>query len=171
MVAINQSGSSSSTEEELSDLNGATECFKLDLYHLPVNRPREVAEILVVDDNPMVREVVMHLLQQMHLPALQAGNGHEAIAILKEHNADGKAPIQLVIMDLSMPEMGGIEATQAIRRLSASNVIAKLPTIVGHTGFDDASVRQACVEAGMTEILVKHCPPEEFKAAIRKYFG
>ncbi len=67
-------------------------------------------KILVVDDDPAVRDVVTSMLETAGYEVTKAGNGREALRIL------GAAPIDLVITDLVMPEQEGIETIKLIRR-------------------------------------------------------
>ena len=66
--------------------------------------------VLVAEDNPVNQELVLHLLERRGHSAIVAENGKRALAALEKHKFD------LVVMDIQMPEMGGIEATEEIRR-------------------------------------------------------
>jgi CheY-like chemotaxis protein len=75
-----------------------------------------------------------------------AQNGHEAIALVSRNNFD------IVLMDMHMPEMDGLEATKAIRALPTA--VASVP-IVALTAAGTLSDIQACQDAGMSYFLVK----------------
>ncbi len=65
--------------------------------------------ILVAEDNPVNQQLAIHLLERRGHSAVVAENGREALAAIEKHKFD------LVLMDVQMPEMGGLEATRAIR--------------------------------------------------------
>lgn len=68
-------------------------------------------QILIVDDNPEIRQIILLLLEKNNYHALEASNGCEAIQLLDPS-------IQLIIMDIMMPEMDGIECCKEIRKVS-----------------------------------------------------
>jgi two-component system sensor kinase len=103
--------------------------------------------ILLVEDNAVNQKVGRLMLRNLgHLAVDVAGNGHEALAAL---NAQ---PYDLVLMDVQMPEMDGLEATRHIRRM---NFPQGQPWIVAMTAGALASDREACAEAGMDDYLAK----------------
>ena len=73
--------------------------------------------ILVVDDDPHIREVVSYALNKAHFQTIEAVDGHQAIKCLREN------PLDLVILDIGMPEMDGIEACTEIRKFSSVPII------------------------------------------------
>jgi two-component system, OmpR family, alkaline phosphatase synthesis response regulator PhoP len=77
-------------------------------------KKREI-KILLVDDEPDILEIVGYNLQQEGFQIFTASNGREAIAIAKKENP------QLIIMDVMMPEMDGMEACEAIRKIPELN--------------------------------------------------
>ena len=76
--------------------------------------------ILIVDDDDMVRTVTARMLEHVGFAVITAANGAEAIELFQEH----AGRIELVILDVSMPVMGGAEAFLKIRALRADAVIA-----------------------------------------------
>ena len=101
--------------------------------------------ILLVDDNHSIREIVKQLLQLAQVRVDTAENGVEALAMLKDTRYD------LVLMDLQMPVMGGLEATRRIRQDPA---LAKLP-IVALTAGGLASELDQLKADGITDYLGK----------------
>ncbi|TNC70888.1 ATP-binding protein [Rubellimicrobium roseum] len=99
--------------------------------------------VLVVEDNPINWAVAKGLLDWLGVEVAMVHNGAEAVDIL-EHQA-----YDLVLMDVQMPVMSGIEATQAIRRRGDR------VRIVGLTGNAFTSDRQDCLRAGMDDFVPK----------------
>lgn len=114
-------------------------------------------QILIADDHPVVREGLAGMLAGQ--PDFEvvgiAKNGKEAIALHKDLAPD------LILMDLRMPELDGVEAIQAIKSDNTSTYILVLTT------YDsDADIIRA-IEAGATGYLLKDTPREELFRAIR----
>jgi CheY-like chemotaxis protein len=109
------------------------------------------ARILVAEDNPMnVVPLRDFLLANGYLIDV-VGNGVEAVKAASASDYD------VVLMDIQMPEMDGLEATKRIRQLAG---YAKTP-IVALTSFAMAGDRERCLDAGMTEYMSK---PFSFRA-------
>src|SRR5690349_5228727 len=82
------------------------------------------ARILVVDDTPFNRRLLVRLLEGIGHSAVEAGDGREALDRLREPGAD---PIDLVLLDIVMPEMDGHETLAALK---ADATLRELPVIV-----------------------------------------
>ncbi len=106
--------------------------------------------VLVVDDVPINREITKAFLEGQGLIVTQAASGPEAIEAVTRH------PIDLVLMDLRMPEMDGYQATQNIRNLPEG---ASLPIIAMSADLQDGD-QQRCLEAGMNGHIAKPFHPE-----------
>ncbi len=100
--------------------------------------------ILVVDDNNMNRLVAKTILNNYGATITEAVNGKEAIDILQQNNTD------LVLMDIQMPIMGGMEATRIIRRN-----ISKLLPVIALTANAIKGDNDKCIEGGMNAYLSK----------------
>lgn len=118
-------------------------------------------KILVVDDEPINREITLELLQDVCGNVDSASNGSEAVQALATSHYD------LIFMDMQMPVMDGIEATKAIRNLSGC---AELP-IIAMTANAFAEDRERCLEAGMSDFLSKPVEPEVLFSKLLKWFG
>jgi len=105
------------------------------------------AHILLAEDNPMVREMILITLSCQPWQTTTAETGKDAVRKWQTGNFD------LILMDLQMPEMDGLEATREIRRLEANK--KRRVGIVGLTAYADRSVHEECFKAGMDEVLVK----------------
>jgi CheY-like chemotaxis protein/HPt (histidine-containing phosphotransfer) domain-containing protein len=104
------------------------------------------ARVLLVDDNATNRKVASQILMKAGCEVLMASSGQEAISILQKD-----ANFDLVLMDIQMPEMDGMETT---RRLKALN-LAALPPIVAMTAYAMKEDRERFLAAGMDDYLAK----------------
>jgi CheY-like chemotaxis protein len=101
--------------------------------------------ILLAEDNPVNQKVALHLLARIDYRAVTAANGLEALAALR------RQPYDVVLMDMQMPEMDGLEATRQIR----ADKLAAQPWIIALTANAAPEDREACVRAGMNDYLSK----------------
>lgn len=108
--------------------------------------------VLLVEDDPLTAEICSELLIVAGLVVQHVANGSEALQAMEKGN-----PPAVILMDMNMPVMGGVEATAAILALPAmSNV-----PIIGMSANAFNSDRQACLQAGMTRFLAKPIDPDE----------
>ena len=115
-------------------------------------------KVLVVDDEEDVVEVIQDRLEAYGFTVVTAGTGLEALKKLSVERFDG------VFLDVKMPEMGGIEALEEIRRRDR-----KIPVII----ITSSSPREAAIEAiakGANEYVLKPFEWEELKAKIEKVY-
>jgi len=123
--------------------------------------------VLICDDNAVNQKVAVRLLQQMGYKAAVAANGVEALAAID------RDPCDLIFMDIMMPEMGGMEATQAIRVRQAER--AKYPNykspivIVAMTANAMQGDREKCLAAGMDDYLAKPVRPEDIRSVVERW--
>lgn len=101
-------------------------------------------KILIGEDNLINQKLMMHILTKVGFEPDVASNGHEIL------DAMAKKEYDLVLMDVQMPEMDGIETTRFIRRC-----LEKQPVIVAMTANVLAEDREECVKAGMDDYLSK----------------
>jgi CheY-like chemotaxis protein len=109
------------------------------------------------------QEVAVGLLEMRGHHVEVANNGREAVAALERGTFD------VVLMDLQMPEMDGLEATAAIRekeRASGGHV-----PIIAMTAHAIKGFRDRCAEAGMDDYITKPIDPEEMFKAVEKLVG
>lgn len=116
--------------------------------------------VLVVEDNKINRLVAMQFLKRAKVIGAEAENAEQAIAMLQ---AD---PYDLVLMDVRMPDMDGLEATRAIRAGEAGCLNRDVP-IIAMTAYSTAEDEQACDDAGMTGHLAKPLSLQGFIDAVK----
>ena len=115
--------------------------------------------ILLAEDEPINQEVSTELIQDVGLVVDLAENGREAVDLASRH------VYALVLMDMQMPEMNGIDATRAIRRLPGYGNVP----ILAMTANAFAEDRQACLEAGMDDHVPKPIDPDQLFDVILKW--
>jgi CheY-like chemotaxis protein len=115
--------------------------------------------LLVVEDNATVRFVVQLQLEQLGYVAEFAVNGEEAVAIANQTDYG------LILMDVMMPVMDGLEATKHIRQQEAQNHKPRKP-IVAMTACADEN---GCSEAGMDDFLLKPVLTDKLSEILRHW--
>ena len=116
-------------------------------------------KVLVVDDEEDIVEVIQDRLEAYGFAVVTAGNGLEALKKLSMEKFDG------IFLDVKMPEMGGIEALEEIRKRDRN-----IPIII----ITSSSTREAAVEAiakGANDFVLKPFEWEELKAKIEKVYN
>ena len=123
-------------------------------------RPRRALRILVAEDNPVNRKLVMTLLRKRRHKVTGVENGRLAIEAIRKDNGR----FDVVLMDLQMPEMGGLEATASIRA-SEAGTGRHLP-IIALTAHAMQGDRERCLAAGMDGYLSKPIDVAELISAV-----
>ena len=119
------------------------------------NGPR----VLLADDNSVNQTVASKMLEKLGYQADVVSSGGEAIAAMEQH------PYDVVLMDVHMPAMGGLEATRAIRERWQH----PRPTIIALTASDVAEDRRRCEEAGMDGFLTKPLKTAQLEATLDRF--
>ena len=122
------------------------------------SEPKEEAgRILVVDDYPMNRMTLSHLLQQLGHTVTMAQNGTEALEIMRSD------PFDLVLLDIIMPEMDGY---LVLERMKSDSELRDIPVIV-ISAVDEIDSVVKCIEIGAEDFLPKPFNPTLLKARLR----
>jgi DNA-binding NarL/FixJ family response regulator len=118
-----------------------------------MSRPR----LLVADDHPMLRAALVDLLVQAGFEvAGEAADGADAVALAKELEPD------VVLMDLRMPVLGGLDATRLIKDACPDTQVVLL------TAFESPALQQQAEEAGCFAYLVKGGPPGTLRLVLHQ---
>jgi len=120
----------------------------------------EGKNILVTDDNEINRLIASTILKNFGAKILEATNGQEAIEIIKNNTID------IVLMDVQMPVMDGINATEFIREH-----ISKTLPIIALTAFALKGDNQKCFDAGMNDYLSKPFEESQLLQLVTKWLG
>ncbi|MDO9141923.1 MAG: response regulator [Methylobacter sp.] len=115
--------------------------------------------VLLVEDNELNQEVAASIIRKRGAILTIAWNGEEAVELVRRQTFD------LVLMDLHMPVMGGIEAARQIRELAQGK---NLP-IVAMTAAVMAEDRERCLAIGMVDFIPKPVEPEDIARVLRSY--
>ncbi|MBF0397061.1 MAG: response regulator, partial [Desulfobacterales bacterium] len=138
------------------------EAIEQELFFTPELIPLKPIRILLVEDNLFNQQVALALLKKFKLSADIANNGKEAIEILEKRLYD------LVLMDVEMPEMDGIEATKIIRQSNSEN---QNVLIIAMTANVLKGSRERYIEAGMNGYIAKPVNPIELLYVINSNFS
>ncbi|WP_245273496.1 response regulator [Mesorhizobium sp. WSM3224] len=120
-------------------------------------------DILVAEDNEVNQMVFTQILGETSYRFEIVGNGRKAL------DAFGRLNPRMILMDVSMPEMNGLEATGAIRRLE-EDMGTHVP-IVGVTAHALKGDRERCLEAGMDDYLPKPISPRALLEKLERWLG
>ena len=118
-------------------------------------------KILVVENDEDTRSIYTTALEHHGYDVLQAEHGAEGIELAREHHPD------LILMNLSMPEIDGISATSILRGEPGT---ADIP-IIACTGFISADGQDKAVDAGVDAYLEKPCMPSRILEEVEKFIG
>lgn len=119
-------------------------------------------KVLLVEDNAINQFVALKLLKNWGVSADVANNGKEALEYLQNYE------YSLVLMDLQMPVMDGIEATQAVRSQNGKSLNPKIP-IIGLSANAFSETRDKVINAGMDDFTTKPIQQKHLYQIIRKY--
>ena len=115
--------------------------------------------ILVVDDSAFMRMRNFSVVKELGFDVVEAGDGAEAVEMYKKTKPAG------VLMDITMPNMDGLDALRAIIRLDPKARVTMV------TAMGQQSIVMEAVKAGARDFVVKPFEPSRVKAALEKLLG
>ncbi|MBS2002912.1 MAG: response regulator [Cyanobacteria bacterium SZAS LIN-5] len=115
--------------------------------------------VLIVEDNEVLRRLFLSQLKVIGLVGHEATNGKEAV------EAVSKGEYGLILMDVSMPVMDGLEATKLIRENEKAKKRPRVP-IIAVTGISD---RDTCLQSGMDDFMNKPFLLEHLRGVVAKW--
>jgi CheY-like chemotaxis protein len=115
-----------------------------------------------VEDNPINQLVASEMLNLLGADVVCAADGVEALEAISSR------PFDLVLMDIHMPRMDGIEATEKIRHREQTNSLPEMP-IVALTANASDEVHKRCLAAGMNGFLAKPVKTEQIAVLLARY--
>ncbi|MBF0462730.1 MAG: response regulator [Magnetococcales bacterium] len=121
--------------------------------------------ILVVEDDPVNRVVVMSMLKRLGVEVDMAEEGLMALEKLRDHTYD------LVFMDCQMPKMDGYVACRTFRLLEAASSNRPRTPVIALTAFAMQGDREKCLEAGMDDYMTKPVRGKDFRAMLAKWLN
>lgn len=121
--------------------------------------PEQAPVILAVEDNPVGLRVLRHVLQRRNYRVIPAESGHEAIAAAAAQHVD------LILMDLQMPDINGLEAASEIRKLPGYESVP----ILALTANYSEQTKEQCLAHGMQAFLSKPVEASELWATVARY--
>jgi len=136
---------------------GSAFSFTIPLIVAPANENlllqpnKEIKKVLVIDDNTTNLKIMMDMLTYWGIEAITCKNGNEAFSILEEA-ANNKKEFDLVILDMQMPDMDGVEVADTIRNRMLFN---ENPIIFLHSSIDKDSIIQTRKDLGIDHFLTK----------------
>ncbi|MCL2079942.1 MAG: ATP-binding protein [Oscillospiraceae bacterium] len=136
--------------------------YETDDFDISV-KPRFDGLVLICDDNPMNREVVCEHLDRVGLRSVTAENGQIGLDMVKERMEKGEKPFDLILMDIFMPVMDGVEAASKITKLNTGT------PVVAMTANVMASELEKYRNNGMPDCLSKPFTTKELWRMLRSY--
>jgi len=121
--------------------------------------------VLLAEDNLINAVLSRTILEKLGHRVCLVGNGSEAVARIRASLAGEMEKFDLVLMDVMMPVMNGLDATRAVRRLEAEHHVAPVP-ILALTANARKEDDDACIDAGMNRYLSKPFDRSDLEEAI-----
>jgi CheY-like chemotaxis protein len=115
--------------------------------------------LLLAEDNPFNQAVATAILNKLGYQFDMAENGEQALQMLEQK------PYDVILMDVQMPEMDGLEATRIIRK----NITWPQPVIIAMTANAMQEDKEECLQAGMNDYLSKPVNPDDLAQVLKKW--
>lgn len=126
-----------------------------------IEKITERSSLLIVEDEPVNMFLISEILQKTGFTVVKASNGKEALDIVLQQE------IEMIFMDINMPEMDGLTATKLIRQMPHPK--CEIP-VVALTADVMADVKELCIKAGMNDYVSKPFRLEEIHLVLKKYY-
>lgn len=121
-----------------------------------------MAEVLVVDDNPVVRSLAVFALESAGIGVREAADGAEALRVL----ASGDVDVDCVVLDIMMPKLSGHDVLAALLAAKGGHPEVRPAVLMLSCKTDDDDITKA-FELGAGEYMTKPFDPDELVAAVR----
>jgi len=118
------------------------------------------AVILLAEDEPVNSELMEALLESLGHEVHVTKNGEQALEVASGHSFD------LILMDISMPKMDGLEATRRIRKLAGASSKTPIVAMTAHVTRED---REACLSNGMNDYLAKPISYSKLRTVLSRW--
>jgi CheY-like chemotaxis protein len=128
--------------------------------HTIAEQKRRAIHILLAEDDPVNRKLVVTVLERAGFSSHAFDNGQKAIQALKDKDYD------LILMDIQMPEMNGFEATKAIRQMEKQGNHTPIIAMTAHAMKGD---KEKCLKAGMDDYISKPIKPQSLIDTIERW--
>ncbi len=119
------------------------------------------SKILIVDDDPLVRMLYKTHLERAGYELITAKDGAEAVEMAAQEQP------QLVVMDIMMPQMGGLAALKQLKKAEATKAIPFV-IVTGSVTTDHQAIRRECENSGAAGYLTKPFSPAQLLAEVRR---
>lgn len=129
---------------------------------LPSSATIRRAKVLLVEDNPISQTVIRDMLENLGHHVTLADNGKTAVSLCEQNRFD------LVLMDIQMPELDGLQATKQIRSAQQPDRVQVIYALTAHATSED---RNQCLSAGMNGFLEKPITLDALHAAVAQAIG
>ncbi|NOR51524.1 MAG: response regulator, partial [Gammaproteobacteria bacterium] len=159
-----------------SEGSGSTFRFKIKFLHSTIepsiinnqapelHQPITGLEILLVEDDPINQRAESALLKNGGHNVIVANDGYSAIKILESYHPNERPPFDIILMDIRMPGLSGIETTRHIRKMNEP--IGKLPIIALTADVTQQNIDE-CLSAGINKVISKPIRYDELTESLR----
>jgi len=127
-------------------------------------REEATQSLLVVEDNSVIRQFVEELAKKKGWQVTVSENGKEAVDVFRQRTFDG------ILMDVQMPVMDGLMATEIIRQMEKDTGRRRTP-IIAMTAYALKGDKEKCLGVGMDDYLTKPLEVDEFYSVVSKWIG
>jgi signal transduction histidine kinase/CheY-like chemotaxis protein len=132
--------------------------------------PAKPVSVMLVEDNDVNALLARRMLEKANCDVRLSRNGREAVDAFRRILAGTDAPVDLILMDLHMPIMDGLEATRAIIEMAELSATAA-PPIVAVTANAFEEDRRMCLEAGMSDYMAKPFDRDDLQRLLQRWTG